>query len=75
METNGERRRHDTATRGKKKKRVRDEKVKKRKNEGIREENIETIIKRKKFFGKLTCWSTHLLREEHGNIMCSGATY
>lgn len=51
METNGERRRHDTATRGKKKKRVRDEKVKKRKNEGIREENIETIIKRKSFLG------------------------
>lgn len=50
METNGERRRHDTATRGKKK-RVRDEKVKKRKNEGIREENIETIIKRKSFLG------------------------
>lgn len=45
----------------KKKKRVRDEKVKKQKNEGIREENIETIIKRKSFLGswlvgQLTCW-------------------
>lgn len=40
-----------TQRREEKKKRVRDEKVKKRKNEGIREENIETIIKRKSFLG------------------------